>query len=145
MGVFDLRERVATFTHENGSKWQIKRITPAKYREIEKAVSSKRDVFKKDKHGKEQHFEVVEKDDEKRMWMIFDAAVHGWEDVELLLNDGDGPQAVECTAENKRLVYDYDMDSVKFVMDCMTTFDGVIKEQEEAEVKNLPSGPSSET
>jgi hypothetical protein len=131
MTVIDLDEGTAKwFEMEGGGRVQLKTLTVAEFREIQKKTVKKRVDYKK-VEGSPGRFEYETVDQELQNELYWDAVIVNWENF----SDKD-KKPIPCTRDNKVLLMSRSKKFLDFVVESLKTLTEDEAVQKETEIKN---------
>lgn len=139
MTVFDIDEAGKWVDLEGGGRIQLRSVTAAKFKEINRLTVKKRTEFKK-VEGTPARFDVEDKNEELATELFWDHAIVAWEGFKT--PDG---KDILCTKENKIAYINGSSKFLRLVNEALKTITDAEAEDAKAEEKNFLPGLSGAT
>jgi len=130
MTIFEIDEPGKWAELKGGGRIQLRTVSAAKHKEIDRLTTKRRVDFKK-VEGTPARFDVVEKDEDLSAELFWDSAIVAWENF----NDPDG-NPIPCTKENKIKYINGSSKFLRLVSEALKTIAEAEAEDAKAEAKN---------
>ena len=134
MTIFEIDEVGKWVDLDGGGRIQLRSVTAAKFKEINRLTVKKRTEFKK-VEGTPARFDVEDKNEDLATELFWDHAIVAWEKF----NDPDG-KAIPCTKENKIKYINGSSKFLRLVNEALKTIADAEAEDAKAEEKNSSVG-----
>ena len=134
MTIFEIDEPGKWADLDGGGRIQLRTVSAAKFKEINKLTIKRRVEFKK-VEGTPARFDVEDKNEDLATELFWDHAIVAWEKFV----DGDG-KAIACTKENKLKYINGSSKFLRLVNEALKTIADAEAEDAKAEEKNSSAG-----